>query len=122
LLAPDAGVGLSEIGGILNMRLVDVHCLFTIAALAIAVAIWKIKPLAPANFLQLLLTLEGTAFLAGAISSGGSTEGLGNNLKEKLSWIFIKPMKYSTTARFNPIRFYLGLFFLFLGSVAGSLQ
>jgi hypothetical protein len=115
-------VRLSEIGRILNMRLVDVHCLFTIVALVIAVAIWKIKPLAPANFLQLLLTLEGTAFLAGAISSGGSTEGLGNNLKEKLSWIFIKPMKYSTTARFNPIRFYLGLFFLFLGSVAGSLQ
>ena len=104
------------------MGLFNIHNLLVLIALAISFVIWKIKPLTSANLLQLLLTLEGTVFLAGAISSGGSTEGLGNNLREKLNWIFIKPMKYSTTARFNPIRFYLGLFFLFVGSIVGSLQ
>jgi hypothetical protein len=104
------------------MGLFNIHNLMVIGALAISIIVWKIKPLTSASFIQLLLTLEGTVLLAGAISSGGSTEGLGNNFKEKLEWIFIKPMKYSTTASFNPIRFYLGLFFLFVGSVVASLQ
>ncbi|MCD4676752.1 MAG: hypothetical protein K8S18_12275 [Desulfobacula sp.] len=105
-----------------QMRFFNFSNIFVIIAFFISVAIWHFKPLTSAGFLQLLVNLEGTVFLAGAISSGSNTDGLGNNFREKFEWRFIKPMKYSTTARFNPIRFYIGLFFLFLGSIIGSLQ
>ena len=105
-----------------NRTIINFSNVLVVVGFAISVAVWQIKPLASSNFLQLLLNLEGTAFLAGAISSGSNTDGLGNNLKEKLEWIFIKPMKYSSPACFNQIRFYLGIFFLFIGSVIGSLQ
>jgi hypothetical protein len=105
-----------------KMKLFNIHNLMVIGALAISVIIWIYKPLESYPFIQLLLSLEGTILLAGAISSGGSTEGLGNNCWEKFEWAFIKPMKYSTTARFNPLRFYVGLFFLFVASIVASLK
>ncbi|MFO7559944.1 MAG: hypothetical protein R6X10_14005 [Desulfobacterales bacterium] len=100
----------------------NIQPLMMLAAFSICVILWQFKPLTDSKFAGLLLSLEGTVILAGSISSGSNTSGLGNTFKENLYWKFIKPSNYSTTARFNPIRFYLGLLFLFIASIISYVE
>jgi fatty acid desaturase len=89
-------------------------------AVMLAVAVWFAASLSSGRFAVLLLNLVGTVFLASAFEPHLPKHGDGG-WWESLKFAVRELPKYGAPPAFDFFRFYVGLFFLLLGSVGSVL-
>ncbi len=102
-----------------HLKLSDFCVIGSFIALVLSFLVYKYVPLTDGKFSTLLLGLEGTVFLSFSISF--QIQPIGNEFIGKIRWALFEFPRYRATPSFDPLRFYLGIMFLFLSVVIGNL-
>ncbi|KPL06045.1 hypothetical protein AMJ71_10080 [candidate division TA06 bacterium SM1_40] len=93
---------------------------FTTIAVVVSIVIKFAKPLTWMQFIGLFATLQGTVVLATAVSFNIPPHG--KNWRDSLKWAVTEFPKYGSTPSFSCVKFYLGLFLIFVGVAITSLS
>jgi len=101
-----------------HLKLPDFCVIRCFIALVLSFLLYKYIPLTDGKFSTLLLGLEGTVFLSFSISF--QIPPVGNGFIGKIRWALFEFPRYRATPSFDPLRFYLGIMFLFLSVVIGN--
>lgn len=97
---------------------IDDRCVapaLSILVLGISLIVKFAKPLTWLQFAGLLANLEGTVLLASGFSANIPPHG--STMWDSLKWAVKEFPKFGSPPSFNPVRFYVGLLVLLLGTI-----
>ncbi len=99
----------------------DLISLLAAVSFFLSIILFREKILTFIDFCHFLLIVEGTIFLAGAITSDRASNQIIYDLEDPVEVEFAERNPTNSQARFNPVRYTLGLIFFCLGSFLGKI-
>lgn len=99
----------------------DLTSLLATISFFVSVVLFREKILSFSEFCHFLLMVEGTIFLAGAISIHRVASQINFKIETAADIGAIKTTQLDPQVRFNPTRYLLGLIFFCLGNFLGKL-
>ncbi|MBI1990885.1 MAG: hypothetical protein HYS65_14420 [Betaproteobacteria bacterium] len=98
------------------------QCVLTLIAVFLTMAVWYYASISVLKAITLFLGLEGTVFLASALSPPhGEMEEMPKGFLKMLLWSFTDGRDLAYPTRYNPVFFYGGLVFLAVSFVLSAI-
>ena len=98
------------------------QCVLTLIAVFLTMAVWYYASISVLKTITLFLGLEGTVFLASALSPPhGDMEEMPKGFLKMLLWSFTDGRHLAYPTRYNPVFFYGGLVFLAVSFVLSAI-